>query len=392
MSLFNQLVEVQRRFQRELMAKAGVIGVGIGFRDVKGERTNEVTLVALVEQKVPLEAIPPQDRVPEDIDGLRTDVIEIGKVVAQLGSRDRYRPVIPAGVTIGHYKVTAGTLGAIVYDRVTNEPLILSNNHVLANSNDALIGDPILQPAAVDRGTNPADMVARLERFKALRYIGDPDLPEPPPPVVTPTPTNPTPTNPTPTNPTTPPSGCDIASMIADFGNALARANGSEKRLTVTNSQAQTATTYTPTQRTTVTAQAAMPENLLDCALAKPINPSMFSADIRNIGPILAVGTPRLGMQIRKTGRTTDTTQGVVNLINATIDVGYNTLAGPKTARFVNQVIASGMSQGGDSGSLIVELNSQTAVGLLFAGSGTATIFTPIERVLAEMNVQFAVG
>jgi hypothetical protein len=34
MSLFNQLVEVQRRFQRELMAKAGVIGVGIGYRDV----------------------------------------------------------------------------------------------------------------------------------------------------------------------------------------------------------------------------------------------------------------------------------------------------------------------------------------------------------------------
>jgi hypothetical protein len=390
MSLFNQLLEVQRRFQRELMAKAGVIGVGIGYRDVKGERTNEVTLVALVEQKVPIDSIPPQDRVPEDINGLRTDVIEVGKIVAQLGPRDRYRPVIPVGVSIGHYKVTAGTIGAIVYDRVTNEPLILSNNHVLANSNDALIGDPILQPASVDRGQNPADVVARLERFKALRYIGDPDLPEPPPPVVTPIPTTPTP--PTPTTPTTPTSGCDIASMIAGFGNALAKANGSEKRLTVTNSQSQAATTYAPTQRTTVAQQETIPENLLDCALAKPINPSMFSAEIRNIGPILGVGSPRLGMQIRKTGRTSDTTQGVVNLINATIDVGYNTLAGPRTARFVNQIIASGMSQGGDSGSLIVELNSQTAVGLLFAGSGTATIFTPIERILAEMNVQFAAG
>lgn len=387
MSLFNQLTEVQRRFQRELMAKAGVIGVGIGFRDVKGEMTNEVTLVVLVEQKAPIDAIAPQDRVPEEINGIRTDVIEVGKIVAQLGSRDRYRPVIPAGVTIGHYRVTAGTLGAIVYDNVTGEPLILSNNHVLANSNDALIGDPILQPAAVDRGQNPADVVARLERFKALRYVGDPDLPEPPPPVVTPIPTTPTPTT-----PTTPTSACDVAGMIAGFGNALAKANGSEKRLTVTNSQAQAAATYTPTQRTTITAQAAMPENLLDCALAKPINPSMFSAEIRNIGPILGVGTPRLGMQIRKTGRTTDTTQGVVNLINATIDVGYNTLAGPRTARFVNQVIASGMSQGGDSGSLVVELNTQIVVGLLFAGSGTATIFTPIERVLAEMNIKFAAG
>jgi hypothetical protein len=386
MSLFNQLVEVQRRFQRELMAKAGVIGVGIGYRDVKGERTNEVTLIALVEEKAPIDSIHPADRVPEEIGGLKTDVIEIGKVRAQLGTRDRYRPVIPAGVTIGHYKVTAGTLGAIVYDRTTGEPLILSNNHVLANSNDALIGDPILQPALVDRGQNPSDVVARLERFKALRYIGDPDLPEPPPPVITPTPPTPTPT-PTPTS-----SGCDIATLIAGFGNALAKANGSDKRLTVTNSQSQAASTFEPTQRTTVAQQATMPENLLDCALAKPINPAMFSAEIRNIGPILGTATPRLGQQVRKTGRTSDTTQGVINLINATIDVGYNTAAGPRTARFVNQVICSGMSQGGDSGSLIVDATSQIAVGLLFAGSGTATIFTPIDRILAEMNVMFAAG
>ena len=385
MSLFNQLVEVQRRFQRELLARAGVIGVGIGYRDVRGERTNEVTLIALVETKQPVDALHPDDRVPEEIEGLRTDVIEVGQIRAQLGARDRWRPIIPAGVSIGHYKVTAGTLGAIVYDRTTGEPLILSNNHVLANSNDALIGDPILQPGAVDKGQNRADVVARLERFKALRYVGDPDLPEPPPPVITPTPTP----NPSP-SPTS--SSCDIATLIAGFGNALAKANGSDKRLTVTNSQSQAVATYQPVQRTTVAQQATMPENLLDCALAKPINPAMFSAEIRNIGPILAVGAPRLGMQIRKTGRTSDTTQGTINLINATIDVGYTTLAGPRTARFVNQIMATGMSQGGDSGALIVELNTQTVVGLLFAGSGAATIFTPIERIMAEMNIVFAAG
>jgi hypothetical protein len=47
------------------------------------------------------------------------------------------------------------------------------------------------------------------------------------------------------------------------------------------------------------------------------------------------------------------------------------------------------MSTGGDSGSLIVEANTQNAVGLLFAGSGQTTVFTPIDRVLSTLNVKF---
>ena len=48
------------------------------------------------------------------------------------------RPARP-GVSIGHYKGGAGTFGAVVYSTANNEPLILSNNHVLANS--TMIGD-----------------------------------------------------------------------------------------------------------------------------------------------------------------------------------------------------------------------------------------------------------
>jgi len=47
------------------------------------------------------------------------------------------------------------------------------------------------------------------------------------------------------------------------------------------------------------------------------------------------------------------------------------------------------MSQGGDSGSLIMEVGSSNAIGLLFAGSSQATIFTPIDMVLDVMNIQF---
>jgi hypothetical protein len=74
--------------------------------------------------------------------------------------------------------------------------------------------------------------------------------------------------------------------------------------------------------------------------------------------------------------------------VNAVVDVGYTTAAGRKTARFTGQVMTTGMSAGGDSGSLIVAKDSQDAVGLLFAGSGTTTIFTPITLVLNALQVR----
>ncbi len=67
----------------------------------------------------------------------------------------QYRPralvaetILTAGSSIGHYKVTAGTLGGFVRDR--EGVYILSNNHVLANSNKAEGPDPILLPGPAD--------------------------------------------------------------------------------------------------------------------------------------------------------------------------------------------------------------------------------------------------
>jgi len=48
----------------------------------------------------------------------------------------------------------------------------LSNNHVLANSNDARVGDPILQPGPYDGGTYPRDLIARLSRYVPIRFGG----------------------------------------------------------------------------------------------------------------------------------------------------------------------------------------------------------------------------
>jgi len=49
---------------------------------------------------------------------------------------------------------------------------------------------------------------------------------------------------------------------------------------------------------------------------------------------------------------------------------------GSKQARFTGQVITGPISQGGDSGSLVVDGVENKAVGLLFAGSNLSTIFT----------------
>ncbi|MBK8029399.1 MAG: hypothetical protein IPK17_07755 [Chloroflexi bacterium] len=374
-----QAFQAQALHQDTLLDKQNVVGVAVGYKNATGENTGDVAVVVLVEQKKPLAALTAQDVIPKELEGMKTDVVEVGYLRAQQTARDRYRPVIPAGVTIGHYKVTAGTLGAVVKDRTTGATLLLSNNHVLANSNDALIGDDILQPAAMDGGHLPADVVAKLERFVKLRYTDETTTP---PPVVTPPPTPP------PTNPPTTNTGCDIVSLVVTVANALAALLGSSQRVTTTTLSAGSQTAGGIAVPAPVTGTAlAVPENRLDAALARPLDASMFSSNIQTIGVVSGTKEPVLGMRVRKFGRTTEYTEGNITLINATVNIAYNTAAGAKTARFVGQTITEAMSQGGDSGSLIVDATENKAVGLLFAGSTLATIFTPITVVLSELNI-----
>lgn len=380
MALLNQFLEAQRRFQHELLAKGGVVGVGIGYKD-HGDGEREMALVAMVEQKKPKAALRDEDLVPPEMNGTKTDVIEVGIIRAQTnsGPKDIWRPLIPPGVSIGHYMITAGTFGILAYDATTGTPLILSNNHVLANSNDAFIGDAILQPGSTDGGQNPADAVAKLLRYAHLSYIGDSWIGDPNPIIGSPI----TPTEPEP-RPNPQPTGC--AQAIVQIANAIAKLNDPDAQIQFTRASA-VSSKFDPYDATTIEAQAAIAENQLDAALAAPADPSMLSGEILEIGVITGTKAPSLGMPLRKFGRTTGYTEGIVTLINATVDVGYTTHAGKQTARFVGQVMTNNMSQGGDSGSLIVEQNSQNAVGLLFAGSSSATIFTPIDRVLSKLGI-----
>lgn len=110
------------------------------------------------------------DRIRKEAKG-EVDVRYVGrisKLETPASLQKRRRPLV-IGCSIGHFKITAGTLGCFVKSRANQATLMLSNNHVLANENDAKAGDAILQPGRVDGGTKPDDVVAKLLKFVRLK-------------------------------------------------------------------------------------------------------------------------------------------------------------------------------------------------------------------------------
>lgn len=170
-----------------LLAFSNVIGVGIGHKEQQGIDLGEPCITFFVRKKLPRSLLRAEDLIPPKIEGIITDVVETGDLVADIENETfsvdkmRYkrnakkRPAQP-GLSIGHYQVTAGTFGAVVYDEQTNEPLILSNNHVLANATNgkdglSKIGDPILQPGRADGGRLNRDVIGSLLRFHPLQFL-----------------------------------------------------------------------------------------------------------------------------------------------------------------------------------------------------------------------------
>jgi len=314
--------QAKRKSETMLIGMDNVVAVGVGFKSVGGVQTNEPAVIVSVVKKLPSSQLVGLAMVPSLLGGVQTDVIETGKIVAFQDPKQKMRPARP-GVSIGHYQITAGTLGCLV--QRSGQVYILSNNHVLANSNAAQFGDAILQPGPYDGGT-AADRIATLEQFIPIGF--DAGAP--------------------------PPGGC------SPFGFLM--------RL------------FGPAPRATINEPG---NNTVDCAIAKPLSPDLVNPDILNIGVPIGVAAAPLGTQVQKSGRTTGFTTDQITQIDVTVSVDY----GGKIAVYKNQLMAGAMSQGGDSGSAVLDLNKQV-VGLLFAGSNTTTIMNPIQLVLDALQVQ----
>jgi len=241
------------------------------------------------------------------------DVRYIGQVTkrAALAWYQKTTRPLRIGASIGHFKITAGTLGEFVRSRDGGPVLILSNNHVLANENRAKKGDHILQPGVFDGGQDPADKVGELLRFIRLKKAG---------------------------------------------------------------------------------------ANVVDGAVASIDGGIEFEhRTLAGLGKLAGLGDPVLSEddQVGKVGRTTGTTKGRVTafeLDNVVVEYGLGFL------KFDNQVEVEGtdsgpFSQGGDSGSLIVDAGHR-AVALLFAASDQGgsnshglTYANPLRAVLDALKV-----
>jgi len=313
-----------------IFARANVVGVGIGNKMIRGRETDEPCIVVFVEAKRPEAQLRHRDVVPKAFGAIRTDVVETGRFHARrseqamdLERTKRIRPA-PGGVSIGHVQITAGTLGLLA--RRHGRPVILSNNHVLANQNAGHVGDSILQPGPADGG-RLQDTIARLVDFVPIQF----KEPQPGP----------------------------IARFLGRlFGPLLRAAGWGLKRL--------------PSGRS----------NLVDAAVAEPIESRLVAPEILGIGRVRGTKEPDIGLRVRKSGRTTGVTAGRITAIDAVVEVDYD---GP-TAIFREQIVSDLLSKGGDSGSLVVD-EGRHAVGLLFAGGATTTLINPIAAVAKSLDL-----
>lgn len=325
----NNIRGILKSNRENLLKRANVVATGVGYKESGGERTSTLSIVCSVKKKVDAGQLSGQDLVPTAVTGIPTDVVQTGVIRALQAPTDRFRPA-PGGVSVGHVAITAGTLGCWVTKN--GQKVILSNNHVLANSNDAEIGDPILQPGPFDGGNFPQDHIANLTQFVPISFEGEP-------------------------------SECQFANAVIAFFNAGCRLINSSTRYKVAKVQAE--------------------DNLVDAAIAAPLDPADVKDEILNIGPIQGTVEGELGMAIKKSGRTTGFTTGQIQQVDVTANVQYG--AG-QVARFTDQLLAGAMSQGGDSGSAVLDDNNRLS-GLLFAGSDTTTIINRIENVFSALGI-----
>ena len=165
--------------------------------------------------------------------------------------------------------------------------------------------------------------------------------------------------------------------------------------------------------RVDMTAQACGSQHEIDTAVIGRLSayvPIVFSRKAQNtvdaaialvttdqVGvttPLGGYGTPSvttlpatLNLPVQKYGRTTGLTTGTVTGVNATVMIKYD----KGQTRFIRQVIVQGsggsFSAGGDSGSLIVTVDGNHPVALLFAGGTSTTIGNPIDLVLSAFGV-----
>lgn len=315
MKTLNEIRPVKKEAEVNLIKRLGVTGVDIGNKYVGGKKTDELSIRVYVEKKKGVSA---KEMIPKAIKGIKTDVIERIFVLHTLRMKaeelevkvdsGQYDPLV-GGISIGPCRtingyIYGGTLGTIVKDRDSNDIMLLSNFHVMCVDNSWSPGDEMCQPARIDGGNCPIDVVGTLQRA----FLG----------------------------------------------------------------------------------------GQLDCAVALQTARS-HSCEIVDIGDVKGTATASVNLPVRKRGRTTSLTYGIVDTVDLTVNIDYGGGIGVVTLTDqigidVDSSKCSKFGISGDSGSVVVN-DKHRVVGLYFAGNpvGTYGVANPIQAVLDKLNIKMCI-
>jgi hypothetical protein len=116
--------------REELTKIPGVIGVGLGIKEIAGQLSNDVALLVYVAKKKPIGSLPPTEVIPPSYRGMKTDVRRYPKF-AELGSTTLYGGVQIRRLPDAQDRPKPGTLGYIATRTSDNVNVMLSCEHVM---------------------------------------------------------------------------------------------------------------------------------------------------------------------------------------------------------------------------------------------------------------------
>lgn len=305
-------IEVQNRYMARLKDIPGVVGFGTGM----GPGGHPVIRVFTRRAGLP--------GVPKSLDAIPVHEKVTGEFIAFADPAARFSRPVPIGVSTGHPDITAGTIGARVID-AAGDVYALSNNHVYANINNALIGDNALQPGPYDGGIDPDDKIGELCDYQPIDF--------------------------------------------SVFGS-----NTIDAAIVCT----------TPGE----VANATLPEGY-GVPGATIFNDADTNGFFDNLNALLLQPVQKFGRTTSLThGQITEINVTVTVCYANCSNPLYAEYAWFDDQIAIGSVNSGAFSLGGDSGSLIVTDDSnKNPVGLLFAGSSTTTLANRIDLVLNRFNV-----
>ena len=82
MATMEEARRMKEKYEFVLLKKKGVVGCATGYKIVGGKKSDEPAVICYVVKKKPKKELKKQDIVPENLEGVSTDVVESGAIRA----------------------------------------------------------------------------------------------------------------------------------------------------------------------------------------------------------------------------------------------------------------------------------------------------------------------